>query len=443
MSTNSKRTIVRASTLLSFNIFRKLQNSNKERYRSVIRGFIFTVFAWLGTGMASVQAADVEPNDTCPAAQDLGAVSLPFNSTGAIVTTADVDFYKIAAQPNSLIQIDMTRDAPGLDPLLGVFSSGCQLLANAAFSGPELNARVRITVPSDGVLVIAAASYPDFSFSGGGFGAGSYQLAVIRVPTIESISGRVVESLSGTPLRGDAPPSASVELLRCDTSNICSFVAAQHTDSNGSFRFERNFSGEPFEAGNYQLRAQAIEYQPGSSDVFAVAENQDFDFGDLALDPFPIRFSEIRPCGDLPPEGGTCRFSVRINNRSLQPLSGRVWNIIDSFGIGSFIDLTRYQVGSRLINVAPLQSTVVRFNFQVPDTVTDGVNVCVTTFVGQGDQPFFNTIGKIEPLFCIRKGFTGGPLTVLSAEESKEAYKHKLQGPSKENGVNDGTASGK
>jgi hypothetical protein len=430
MYTTNERTNISTSSSQYWNIWKDSYHQPIKEIRcSSMAALLLTVALWFGIGIVPAIAADIEPNDTCPAAQDLGAVSLPFNSTGAIATTTDMDFYKVTAEPNSLIQIDLARQTAGFEPIIRVYSSACQFLREASFNFID-GAQLRLTVPSDGIFVVEAGSSPDFLT--GERTTGNYQLTLTKIPVIGSISGQVVDATNNLPL-----PSALVELLKCDTTDFCFSVASITTNSTGSFQFERNFLNEPFLIGNYLVRAQATEYQPGSSKLIAVAENQDLDLNNLVLVPFPIRFSEIRPCGDLPPEGGTCRFSARINNRSLSSLDGRVWNIIDSFGIGSFIDLTRFQVGSKAITIAPLQSTVVRFSFQVPNTVKDGVNVCATTFVGQGNQPFFNTIGKIEPLFCLRKGFTGGGFSILSANESKVAFKHKQQGILKGNSSSD------
>jgi hypothetical protein len=144
--------------------------------------------------------------------------------------------------------------------------------------------------------------------------------------------------------------------------------------------------------------------------------------GDISLQPLaPIQFSEIRPCGDLPPEGGQCRFSVRIRNRQPTPFQGKVWFVIEGSGIGSFADFTRFQPQRprdlTLDPEGPTNSKVVHFSFQVPNTVRNGASICTQIFVGEGDSPFFDTVGRGE-LFCIVKGFSGG-FSIVSAEEVK------------------------
>jgi hypothetical protein len=93
--------------------------------------------------------------------------------------------------------------------------------------------------------------------------------------------------------------------------------------------------------------------------------------------------------------------------------------MVDGFGLGSLLGFTRFQPQRpRKITLGPEESSVVRFNFEVPSTVSDGASFCTQAFVGQGDSPFFDTI-KETFLFCISKGVTGG-FAVLSEEEVKD-----------------------
>ncbi len=89
--------------------------------------------------------------------------------------------------------------------------------------------------------------------------------------------------------------------------------------------------------------ATAEQYQQGQTTPFAVAEGDDLDRGDFPLNSFPVRFSEIRPCGNLPPEGGECLYCVRVTNGLAAHFKGELWSLVESFGIGSFVDFTRFQ----------------------------------------------------------------------------------------------------
>jgi hypothetical protein len=174
------------------------------------------------------------------------------------------------------------------------------------------------------------------------------------------------------------------------------------------------------ESGSYQIVAFANEYREAKTAPFEFVEGEDQDVGDIPLQPlFFVQFSDIQPCGDLPPEGGLCRYSVRVNNHQSGPLQGAAWSLVESFDLGSVIGFTRFQPQRpRRITLGPEESSVVRFNFEVPSTVRDGASFCTQVFVGQGDSPFFDTVRETF-LFCISKGVTGG-FSVLSEEEVKD-----------------------
>jgi hypothetical protein len=186
-------------------------------------------------------------------------------------STSDVDFFQFTATPSTTVQLDLEGLATGkgtlADPLLGVFDTACSFLTSDDSSGTPPNARVQIVVPPSGVFVIAATSCCDFGFSGAGLSGGSYQLTISALQAIGSISGRVVDAVSGLPL-----PFASVELHRCLNGDCSGVVGFQSSDEQGHFRFDSAF-GQILTVGTYQLFASAgPTYQPALSEPFEVAE---------------------------------------------------------------------------------------------------------------------------------------------------------------------------
>ena len=367
---------------------------------------------------------ETEPNNTCPTAQDIGTVALPFTLEGSLDSTleipADVDFFRFTGTPGSTVRVDLEGQDTGQgtleDPLLRALDSNCNFLAENDDSGGNRNSRFVFTVPADGSFVLAVTSYPDFNFVGGD--VGTYQLSIITFAG--SIRGRVVDADTDTPLPGDTEPFAFVVLRRCEVSG-CFDVAAHNTDSAGRFQFsfDEFNTGLPLETGTYQLHAFANEYRDRKTAPVEFVEGEDRDVGDIPLQSvFLVQFSDIQSCGDLPPEGGQCRYSVRVTNRQSVPLQGAAWSVVEGFGLGTVIDFTRFQPQRpRNITLGPDESRVVQFEFQVPSTVRDGATICTQVFVGQGDSPFFTTVGRRD-LFCIVKGITG--FSVLSEEEVKE-----------------------
>jgi len=399
-----------------------------KQIRYALQGWVLGLLVLGGTlgfvPLALAQGIDQEPNNACPMAQDFGAVALPFLIEGSLDSafeSPDVDFFRFTGTPGAILRVDLEGQATGKgtleDPLLGLFDSGCNLLVLNDDNGETLNSRLAFTVPADGVFILAATAYPDSEFLGGGIG--TYQLTIAQFPVNAVISGHIVDAVTGEPLPGDAFPFTNVLLLRCEELG-CFDVSFQRADSAGRFRFSFDFSVNPLEAGTYQVLAFADEYEQGQTDLFDVGEGEDRDIGDLPLQPFPIRFSEIRPCGNLPPEGGTCRYSVRVTNRSATPLQGAAWSLVGSNGIGSVIDFTQFQTAKpQKMILDSGESKIIRFEFAVPGTVRDNIFICTQAFFGQDHlNPFFDTVGQ-RNLFCISKGSLGAFSVVADREAQK------------------------
>jgi hypothetical protein len=289
-------------------------------------------------------------------------------------------------------------------------------------SDGDLIARLVITVPADGTFILAADGCCDTTFSGGG--NDSYQMSITPFHAIGSISGRVVDAQTGSPLPGGVEPFAFVFLHRCDI-DFCEFAAEQAADSQGRFLFTQRFDGLPLEVGQYQVQAFANQYQFGQSSTLDVAAGNDGDFGDVGLEPNPVQFSDIVPCADLPPEGGRCRYSVRVTNRLPTKLKdGRVWSNVLAFRIGSFVDFTFFQAGKHDLDLRPGRSKVFEFDFKVPETVRDGASICPDAFVGNDkEKPYFHTLGTTG-LFCITKtGDAGISAQAMSGNNGGGGFK--------------------
>src|SRR5215475_8176137 len=114
---------------------------------------------------ALAQLTEVEPNDQCTIAQDLGAVTLPVSLLGNLDSTPevpDIDFFRFTGDPGSNVKVDLEGAQTGKgtlgDPLLGLFDSSCNLIAVADEGGVGLNSRLTLTVPPDGVFILAATA---------------------------------------------------------------------------------------------------------------------------------------------------------------------------------------------------------------------------------------------------------------------------------------------
>ena len=141
------------------------------------------------------QGVDTEPNNTCQTAQQFGAVTLPFTVTGTLGTPG-VDFFKFSAPPGSLIVLDLEGQPTGQgtleDPLLGLFDSACEPLGFDDDSGQGLNAREGLTVPANGVFIVAVTACCDLDFAGAVADDGSYRLPLSAAGVIR---GAIADSL--------------------------------------------------------------------------------------------------------------------------------------------------------------------------------------------------------------------------------------------------------
>jgi 5-hydroxyisourate hydrolase-like protein (transthyretin family) len=244
----------------------------------------------LGISIPALAQVETEPNSSCSAAQDLGALAESRTFTG-ILDTADVDFFRVTGTPGDLVRIDMEGQASGLgtleDPFLGTFDSGCNLrgyIDNGGDRYPE--ARMEIAIPADGTLVVAATSSYDATFTGQGGSAGSYRLTIRRVPLARGVGGRIVNSRTGEPVEG-----AWVYLNVCP-DDCTSSAGSALTGPDGTFRFEPGsytLYESILRAGEYGLFVWAAPtYEQLATPTFQLAEGQDLDLGDVALTPVPV-----------------------------------------------------------------------------------------------------------------------------------------------------------
>lgn len=472
----------------------------------ILAGFL--AIAWI----TSSHAQEIEPNQPCTEAQDLGAVGFPFSLAGELLpigSIADIDFFRFTAAPGTFLRADHQGSSFGsgslFNPQLGLFDASCNFVNQNDDSG-SLDSRLFFTVPPDGTFILAATSFPDFAFQGAG--NGTYLLSLTVTEPIDSISGRLVSDRDGSPVTGSEPLFAGVALYRCFDGACFEFVNFQSPDANGEFLFDANFNGDRLQAGTYQLQVFANGFDfffgepfdvsantafdagdvvltmqsfigsisgrvvdaltgqpltgfgppnavaivdrceafgcfsvtggqvneqgqfnfpgllynivPGVYRVSAMADDyrQSFtaqmlidegghaDFGDVAIAPFPIQFGEVQGC-DLPPGGGLCEYSIRITNRGPGRFRGEGWSTIDYFPNEAPFRNSRFQVGKigaefpipERINLRRGQSERLSFQLFVPGNLPDFSTICATATVGKNPRAHFNNQGD-RFVFC-------------------------------------------
>ena len=276
-------------------------------------------------GAPAVSAQEVEPNSSCAAPQDLRGASLPATVEGSLDTppsTPDVDFYRFAAEPYSLVVIDLDGAATGGgtlgDPYLGVFDESCNYIAyNDDYN--SLSSHLEISMPASGEIVVGATSYGDWEFTGRGATSGSYRLTVKTQALARAIGGRVVDSATGAPLF-----NKYVTLYLCNDGYCSSYAGSAMTDGQGAFRFENGTysMARPLVPGDYSIALGGNGYESTTAGPFTLAEGQDLNVGDLGMQRTPaIGSIQGRLVDEITgtPLSGTAAPFGRVELRYCQP----------------------------------------------------------------------------------------------------------------------------
>lgn len=279
--------------------------------------------------------------------------------------------------------------------------TGAFRFQNGTYSvwGPFLEGIYKLSIQALGLQVTTVGPYT--LADGEVLNVGDISLQA--VPAIGSISGRLVDEITGRPITGQAAPWAQVALHSCSAFG-CSYRQGQFVQADGTFRFEGSVY-YPIPPGRYRIVASADQYQQTFGQTFDVADGDHLSLGDFRVKSLPARVELVEPCA-IPAEGGICRMTMRVTNGATTRLEGEAWAVVEASWIGSPAQQTRFQVGSpRALSLAPGASVVVPLTFEVPGTVNSGSFICVKGFAAQRPHEF-NTLGTHE-LLCFSKGVDG------------------------------------
>jgi 5-hydroxyisourate hydrolase-like protein (transthyretin family) len=280
------------------------RTSNRSR-RATLQACLMGLALAAGAG---AQTAEIEPNQPCASAQRLTAAGGSFSVNGQR-TANDVDFYRVTGTPGALALVHLEGAGAGvgtlLDGYLGAFESDCtSLLASDDQSGPGSDARLLVQFPPDGVLILAATSWPDSGFQGSGSYLGTYRLRASADEVTDELTGRLLDAETGEPVS-----STEVVLRRCE-NGTCDFGSNySYSDSAGRFRFQSDLYF-PLTPGEYRVTVHHYLYEPAVLQ-FEIDGSSIVHLGDLLLTPIPTAGSirgrlidEVtrRPLpGDAPP----------------------------------------------------------------------------------------------------------------------------------------------
>lgn len=261
------------------------------------------------------------------------------------------------------------------------------------------------------------------------------ELGLTPIQIIGSVSGRLIDVTSGDALSGYNPPYAYVNLERCEDWG-CYPVVGIGADDSGYFRFD----GVAWflQPGTYQLSAYAQDYRTATSNQFTVAADEDIDFGDFALTPYPLQFGATQAC-DLPFGGETCTYSIEVTNRGTdRRYKGQAWSSVQFYDPANNYAETRFQVGRggienpkpENLNLKRGQTETLSFELDIPSSVPIGSLICAFITAGQKPAAQFSNQGS-RFIFCSQKDSSG---VIPMPEKEGRKRLHELRQRDRESG---------
>jgi len=236
---------------------------------------------------------------------------------------------------------------------------------------------------------------------------------------VGSISGRLIDTLSGEPMRGDVPFFERVELHRCE-GETCRSVGLQPLGADGRFRMERDGRDRPLHPGTFY----ASVMRHAVTQRFVVRADEHFVLGDVAVALPGMSLGQVTPCAGLPVAGGTCTYSVRVRNNSARSVTGSAASATLALDRGRSIIATPEQLE---VSIPAFESQELGFSVMVPGDIRKGTGVCPTlrfdVDVGPGTAP-----PPLKPreavLFCLLR--EPGGFRLANADETVTAANRAL-----------------
>jgi hypothetical protein len=546
---NKQMSMFTSILLISRSIFANKTKTNLNSYYFLLTLLFLVCVLGFSKQVYAQSYNEVEPNNTCSSAQELLSAVIPIQVMGFKTSNpADaVDYYKFTATPGTQLRVTLDGNTSTPSPLtaygVGLFASNCPLYPSDSRWGINTPAKLDITVPIDGIVIIGVTACCDLNFSGSGTLEGYYILSVTEPPPPTVITGRVVDADTNSGLPGSQSPFASVTLERCFDYGYwgyCYYWTAMQTDLQGNFRFQGDFDG------NFRIRVNADSFLyeqpilsptgPKGFESVLITSGSSYDFGVIPLvpiipvdsisgqlrdkvtglpltggvEPFarvelfrlspygteyvagiptndagiykfssavvghplyrgdyrvvgyanqyqridnyvdlinvqgrearvapaltllsnPVRFTDIKPCNNIPAEGGNCDFSYTVTDGTANLMKGVAWSLVDAVGTGGFVNSTSFVSCEQPLTLMPgtrVASKEVHCRFTVPASVPDNATFCPDARFGEGSRanPHFTVQGLIDPLFCLNKLPGQGSIEVMPQREAVELMRHR------------------
>lgn len=251
--------------------------------------------------MAAGPLGEVEPNNDCLTAQDLGALNGSLTISGSLAglsspypdpgETPNVDVFRIGITNTSLWKITVAGAASGggtLErPLVVIYGNSGTPYCNvyqtytpsSATGAQDVVIYWRAVAISE--ISIGVSSCCDGQLPLGGSAGGSYTLTIEETEPVGPITGRILDAATGQPIIGDFMQQVGASLYRC-APDRCVLVRSTGPDAEGYFTFDDSFSAyysEPLTEGDYLVVVRASGYRPQVSTRLTLAPGEGRDLG--------------------------------------------------------------------------------------------------------------------------------------------------------------------
>ncbi len=252
-----------------------------------------------------------------------------------------------------------------------------------------------------------AATTPQFTVAGGNdYSVGD--LALQPIAMIGSVSGRLVDAITGKPLSGSADTYASARLLQCDTWGCYKPVAYASPGEDGTFRFESQSPyGDGIPAGTYVVAYGADQYISGQTAQFSVGEGKSHNVGTIKVQPVPLRLLVGPDCGSIPARGGTCKYTLKLVNSQNKSMSLRIWSTVETWNPMAPSSSSFQPQDAQKVRLRPRASQVATFSFDVPKNVAAYTSICTEFYVADDAKGFYFAATNHLYGLCVQKDASG------------------------------------
>jgi len=355
---------------------------------------------WAFGAHAGTIIDEIEPNDSCETAQNLGTLASAQTVSGEI-TEHDVDFYRIKGTPGDFIYVSYgDSGSPDVETLypghIALLDSNCNILTDSDSNNWVAG---EWTLPANGKLWIAMTGKGDKNLDGTHANTGTYLLNIEFGP-LSSIYGTIKQP-DGSAFAG----GGYAYLDDCwDNGDGSYFCTPGATETLATKQSKFVLTPSAYDATYFRVRfvPNGYEFRAASTEVFAVDTSNSQDIKkNITLDALPVGISHLKFCDSEKQSGGSkCKVTFEATNTTATALSLDFWLSIEADNGSGPVSSSVFQTGSAkpvpvALELAPGVATAVTLSFKFPAETPPMAQGRVQLFVSEQDNPY-NTYVSID-----------------------------------------------